>query len=107
MAGNIIFFEHPRTGQLAAAPVGFSWTTLFFGPFPMLFRNDWKWFFVSLALAFFTGGLSILVMMFIINKLHLQDLVRQGFRVRSVQVGTIEQAAAVVGYPLPAFEKAA
>lgn len=107
MADNIIFFEHPQTGQLAAAPVGFSWTTAFFGPFPMLFRNDWKWFFVSLALAFFTGGLSSFVMMCIINKLHIQELVRQGFRVRSVQVGTVKQAEAVVGYPLPAFERAA
>lgn len=67
------------TGQYKTAPIGFSWTTFFFGCFPALFRADWKWAAIQFILALVTGGLSWLVMPFIYNKLHLKDLLNKGF----------------------------
>lgn len=83
------------------APVGFSWTTFFFGPFPMLFRGNWKWFAILLLLAMFTWGLSNLVFMFLINKLHIKDLVADGFKAKSVKNGTLDQVGTSLGMHLP------
>jgi hypothetical protein len=101
MANNTIYFENPRTGQMKEAPVGFSWTTAFFGPFPMLFRGNWKWFAIILILALITWGLSSLVFMFIINKSYIKDLVGDGFKAKSVKVGTLEQVSMAIGFPIP------
>lgn len=60
-------------------PVGFSWTTFFFGPLVALFRQDWKWGCIQLALAIVTSGLSNLVFPFIYNKLYIKELLNQGW----------------------------
>jgi hypothetical protein len=91
MANNTIYFENPHNGQLREAPVGFSWTVFFFNCFPPMFRGDWKWFVIMLTLTFVTFGLSALVFIFIYNKLYIQDLVNAGYKVKSIQSGTIEQ----------------
>ncbi|SER76240.1 hypothetical protein [Giesbergeria anulus] len=104
MANNTIYFENPRTGQMKEAPVGFSWTTFFFGPFPMLFRGSWKWFAIILIIAIITWGLGNLVFMFIINKFYIKDLVSDGFKAKSVKIGTLEQVSMSVGFPVPVLE---
>lgn len=104
MASNTIYFENPRTGQIREAPIGCSWTTLFFGPLPMLFRGSWKWFAIIFILALCTCGLSNFVFMFIINKFYIKDLIGDGFKAKSVKVGTLEQVSTYVGFPVSVLE---
>lgn len=104
MANNTIYFENPRTGQMKEAPVGFSWTTFFFGPFPMLFRGNWKWFTIIFILALITWGFSNLLFMFIINNLYIKDLIGDGFKGKSVKIGTLDQLSMTVKFQIPKLE---
>ena len=74
MAYTKLIFENPNTGHIKEAPAGFSWTVLFFGFFPPLFRGDWKWAVIIFLLAVLTWGLVNLVFMFIYNKLYIKGL---------------------------------
>ncbi|KRN75639.1 hypothetical protein IV73_GL000128 [Weissella kandleri] len=75
------------TNQVKQVKAGFSWTTLFFGFFPALFRGDWKWFGIiflaELVVGSFTMGYGTwiisLVFAFIYNNLYIKDLLSQGF----------------------------
>ena len=82
MAYAKIQLLNENTGEMKEAPVGFSWTVLFFGPFPSLFRSDWKWFVIILIAAAITWGLSNFIFMFIYNKLSLKDLFMKGYRAK-------------------------
>ncbi len=90
MAYQVIYLQKLNTGQVREAPVGFSWTTLIFGPFPMLFRGNWKLFVFVLLPAVMTLGLSDIVFAFIINKLHIKDLLRDGFMPKQEQLGSVK-----------------
>lgn len=59
--------------------MGFSWTTLFFGCLPALFRGDLKCFFIMLVLGVVTIGVSWFVFPFVYNKIHIKDLLAKGF----------------------------
>ena len=71
--------KHSQTGALLDVPLGFGWTTLFFGFFPALFRGDIKNALIIFVLAMFTGGFSNLVMCFLYNKMYVNDLVSNGW----------------------------
>ncbi len=103
MAYTQLIMENPSTGQIKEAPVGFSWTVFFFSFFPALFRGDWKWAIIMFLIASLTFGLSGLVFMFIYNKLYIKDLVSDGYKVKFVGIGTIEQVSAKIGFNLPEF----
>ena len=81
MAFATITFKS-KAGIVKDAPVGFSWTTLFFGFFPALIRGDWKWALIMFIVGFITFGLAYIIFAFIYNRLYLQDLLKNGFKVK-------------------------
>ena len=66
-------------GIIKQCPVGFSWTTFFFGPFVPLFRGDFKWFLILLVLAICTGGISSIILAFHYNKIYIRSFLLQGY----------------------------
>tara|TARA_B110000196_G_scaffold228964_1_gene197622 strand:- start:573 stop:890 length:318 start_codon:yes stop_codon:yes gene_type:complete len=80
MAFGQITFKNPYTGSIKEAPIGFSWTTFFFSPFPAFMRGHVSYGFIILTLAIITGGLSSIVFAFIYNKMYVQHLISEGFK---------------------------
>lgn len=107
MASNEVYFVHPKTGIRKTAPVGYSWTTLFFGPFPMLFRKKIKWFLLILLASIFTYWLVPIVLSFMINKLYIKSLVAEGFDAVGVKYGSVDSVASILGVALPVAALAA
>lgn len=77
------------------APVGFSWTTLFFGALPALVRSDWKWGLLQFIAAACTLGLTWFVFPFIYNRLYLKDLIKKGFKVKDAGAGDLRTEVAL------------
>lgn len=67
-------------GLTKEVPVGFSWTTFFFGPFVPLFRGDILTAAVTLALSLVLGPLVQLVMCFMYNNMFYEKQIRNGFK---------------------------
>ncbi len=101
MAYTSIIFKNPNTGAMKEAPVGFSWTTFFFGCFPALFRGDVKYGVIQFVIAMVTMGLSNIVFAFIYNKLYIKDLIGQGFKAQSIASGDMNFASAKIGMQIP------
>jgi len=101
MAHTKLVMENPYTGITKEAPVGLSWTVLFFAFFPPLFRGDWKWAAIMFLPTIITLGLSGLLFMFIYNKLYIKDLIGDEFIAKSVGTGTLDQVSQELGINLP------
>ena len=75
-------------GTLKQCKVGFSWTTLFFGFLAPLFRGDFKWTLIILALNFVIGMFSFGIGAFLVNfcfcffynRLYINDLLQKGYK---------------------------
>jgi hypothetical protein len=103
MAYATINFHQPYTGALKSAPVGFSWTTLFFGFFPALFRGHWVGALAILVLSIFTFGIAGIVFAFIYNKMYVKYLIGEGFKVKNASQD-IEFLAGKLKLSLPKAE---
>jgi len=106
MAYTSIIFKNPQSGAMKEAPVGFSWTTFFFGFFPALFRGDWKYAAIQFLISMITMGLSNLVFCFIYNKLYIKDLIGAGFKAQSIGSGDLQFASMKIGMPIPQLSAA-
>lgn len=84
---TIILMENKKTGEAVKGFYGFSWTTLFFGAFPSLFRKDFMTFLgviiitiVVGCLTFGIGGFIIsIAWAFMYNKYYTTSLIKKGF----------------------------
>lgn len=76
---HVIMLKHPRTGIVRKGFFGFSWTTLFWGGFPALFRGDFVMGLVFIVLQFLTWGISGFFLAFFYNKQYTLKLIEQGY----------------------------
>jgi hypothetical protein len=79
-ASMAAILTHQLTGETRIVPTGFSFTTLFFGFFPALFRGDLFWALIMGFTALLTYGFAWLIWPFFYNGLHIKRLVSKGFR---------------------------
>lgn len=112
MAHSHIVFKNPTFGTVKRAPVGFSWTTFFFGFWPALLRGDWKWaainFGVSIVVAVVTKGFGFIVIAvgfgMLYNKIYVKDLIAAGYQVERIESAkTIEELSAELETLLPQY----
>lgn len=107
MAFDTLHLKNPVTGESLRAPVGFSWTTLFFGFFVPLCRADWLKALLIILVALLTFGLSNIVFAFIYNKLYIKDLIyARGFKVVRSDKGRLDIISQRLNVELPMIEGA-
>jgi hypothetical protein len=108
MATRIIL-RHKESGIVKDGYYGFSWTTLFFGFFPALFRGDFITFIggfvVLVIIALVTFGIGAfligLVWAFMYNKYYTRRLIERGY-VLAGSDGDNAMAASALGIAVPA-----
>jgi hypothetical protein len=87
MMATSVALRHKDSGILKTGFYGFSWTTLFFGIFPALFRGDFLTFICSFVvyaiLGFFTFGIGAFVASFVwaflYNGYYTRRLLERGY----------------------------
>lgn len=79
MAYSTLYLE--KNDSFKIAPVGFSWTTLIFGPIPALIRGDIKMSLLQLVFNILTYGISSLMFCFVYNKIYIEGLISDGYNV--------------------------
>ena len=94
--------EHPNTGIIKKMPVGFT----FFAFHKMLFRGEFGALFKSIILCACTLSIYAWVVAATYNKKSIIKLLENGYKVKEVEKGTIEQASAKLGINLPRLESA-
>lgn len=67
--------------DIKKVPIGFSWTTLFFGLFVPLIRMDWLWVVIMLVSGALSYGLIPIVLSFFYNKIYAKNLFNKGYAV--------------------------
>ena len=125
MASNIIYFKNPNTGATRQAPVGFSWTTLFFSFLPALLRYDWKGVgFIALAaipIYCIHIGFDIyptpekaiaralrfsgVIFSGFYNQLYITGLVKKGFQAYRVDEGVLTEVVNKLDTSIPILKK--
>ena len=74
-----IILEHKKSGDIKKVPFLFSWSSLVFGLFVPLFREDERWFIIYLITTIFTGGVGNIILPFFINKQYMEKLISEGY----------------------------
>jgi len=98
-----VAMKHKDTGILKEGFYGFSWTTMFFGFFPALFRGDFMTFIGGFAICVIIGLMTLgigallvgFVWAFMYNKYYTRKLLERGY-VFSDSASTNAAAAAAL-----------
>lgn len=75
---HIVMLKNPQTGIIKKGFYGFSWTTLFFGLFPAIFRGDIKTAFILFFLSWVP--FIFFIWAFIYNKNYTLKLIGRGYK---------------------------
>ena len=102
MATTVIM-KQKSTGLLRMGYFGFSWTTLFFGFFPALFRADFitfiGGFIVSSMIAILTKGVGMgvifIIWAFMYNKYYTRNLLERGYVFADTEARNIQASIAL------------
>ncbi len=108
MAYASILFEDDYSGTLKTAPVGFSWTTLFFGFIPALMRGHLVLaalqFVISFAVYWGVGAIysyvPCILFAFIYNKLYIKYLIDRGYIANSASL-SLDIMSQRLGFKIP------
>jgi NADH:ubiquinone oxidoreductase subunit H len=85
--------------EIKKAPLGFSWTTFFFGGWPAIFRQDWIVGILSLLINLATSGIAGIIFAFFYNKMYLKSLLEKGYKIHSMPPNISEEMVRdYVGY---------
>lgn len=76
---TVIMMKNSQIGVTKKGFYGFSWTTLFFGGFPALFRGDILIGVAVMVASLLTGGVAGIVWAFLYNKKYTLDLLEKGY----------------------------
>jgi hypothetical protein len=88
MAHGNVTVVNSTTGETKNLPVGYSWTVLFWGCFPALFRQDWKNAGIMAAVLvvssfLFLAWIPLIIFSFVYNeKMCLKDHLNQGWKIK-------------------------
>lgn len=77
---KIVMMKHPKTGVVKKGFFGFSWTTLFFGGFPALFRGDILTGVIVTVISLLTFGIGGIIWAFFYNKKYTTTLLEKGYK---------------------------
>lgn len=110
MAHGTVTLVNPVSDEVKSVPVGYSWTVLFWGCFPALFRQDWKNFAIMaatlvIASLFMVGFIPLIIFSFIYNdKMCLRGYLDTGWKIKGYTGSKNLDAVSVSsGYNLQKF----
>ena len=106
---TVVSMIHKDTGLKKDGYIGYSWTTLFFGPFPMLFRGDFLtflgYFTVGIIFGFVTAGIGwffvFLIWSFMYNDFYTKKLLEKGYVFNDSEEANAEAAKTLGVTPPP------
>jgi hypothetical protein len=109
MAYAKLYMEHSNTPVVKTAPLGFSVTSLFFGPWVCVWRQDYfmiaAWVVIAICLTVMGMIWALFslypVQAFIYNKIYLQRLLNSGWIMRGWQGRGLEEIEFKLGFKLP------
>jgi len=88
-AGHKVKFIDKKNGKIKSSPLGFSWTTFFFGTFAPIFRGDWLGAFgvfcILSVTSYVVSPIATLVIQIVVavfyNYIYISRLLSKGYEV--------------------------